>query len=104
MGEAGDVLGEGGPRGPQEADLVPGRVQGLLQHLGEEGFLQPHQVLLVRDEAHLHVQGEVLVQVAARVVLLHAPHRGHLVDPFKDPHHDLLVKLGGLGEVGPFSK
>jgi hypothetical protein len=55
---------------------------------------------VVVDEAELHVETDVLVDVADGVVRLGAEDRADLVDAFKDADHDLLVELWALGQEG----
>ena len=66
---------------------------------GEQAVFQTHHVFLVLDEAHFHVQRQVLVQVAAGGVLLGAVHGRDLEHALEHAHHDLLVKLRTLRQV-----
>ena len=54
---------------------------------------------MVGDEAELDVEGDVLGEMAHRVVRLGAEDGTRLVHPLEDAHHHLLVELGRLGEV-----
>jgi hypothetical protein len=59
---------------------------------------------VVLDEAKLHVQADVLVDVADGVVRLGAEDRSHLEDALKDADHDLLVELRALRQEGRAAK
>ena len=88
---------------PGQFHPQPLQVVGILRlqqvhHALEEGGLRLHQVGEGVDIAHLHVHGDILVQMAGGVVLLRPEHRGYLKHPLKDAHHHLLVELGGLGQ------
>ena len=60
-----------------------------------------HDVVLVLDPGHLPVEGDELRHVAVGVGLLGPEGGTDLVHPVESGgHQDLLVQLGGLGEVG----
>src|SRR5690606_41262306 len=58
----------------------------------------------VGEEAKLHAQADILVDVAHSVVWFGAKDRPNFIDALKDADHDLLVKLGALGQVGGTAK
>ena len=62
-------------------------------------LLHLHDFLKTFDIAHLKVHPRILVQMPGSIVLLRPKHRPHLINPLKDPHHHLLVKLGTLGQI-----
>ena len=59
-----------------------------------------HHVPMVADEAHLRVQADVLVDVAHRIVRLGPEDRSHLEHALENAHHDLLVELRALRQIG----
>ncbi len=65
---------------------------------------QRHHCEMVLDEAELHVQADVFVEVARGVVRLGAKDRSNLEDALEDANHDLLVELRTLRQVGGPSK
>src|SRR5690625_1464597 len=73
-------------------DAFDHRLYGLL--------LQPEHFLYTLDEAHLHVEREVLGEVAGGVGFLCPVDGSDFEDPFEDGEHHLLVELWRLGEVG----
>ncbi len=99
QGDARNMGGHVGNGGAQQVELG---LRGGFQaghDAGQQAVLEAHDVFLVLDEAHLDVQAQVLVQVAARGVLLGAVHGRDLEHAFEHADHDLLVQLRALREV-----
>ena len=98
-----DRIGPGG-----DVDLLPKDLQLLraallqsLENMVDDLLDHRHDLLLVRDPGHLAVEGDELRHMTVGVGLLGTECRSDLVDAVQTGgHEDLLVELGGLGQVG----
>jgi len=70
--------------------------QDAAYHLREHG----HDIPVVLDESQLDVQADIFVDVPDRVVRLCTEDWSHFEDPLEHAHHDLLVELRALREIG----
>src|SRR5207244_3393088 len=60
---------------------------------------QSHHRKVVLDEDELHIQADILVEVARGIMWLGAKDRTDLEDALKDTHHNLFIELWALCEV-----
>src|SRR5947209_2000971 len=70
------------------------------QYASDDITQQGHDREVVLDETKLGIQTDVLVDVARCVVRLGAEDRANLENSLEDAHHDLLIELWTLGQVG----
>ena len=70
----------------------------------QQGCLQDHHILLTFDKAHLHIEGDILVEVAGGSMFLCAVCRRDLKDALIDAYADLLVELRGLSQIDLFAE
>src|ERR1051326_8179953 len=61
---------------------------------------QGHNREVIFDETKLDIQADILVDVACCVVRLGSEERGNLENTLEDAHHDLLIELWTLCQVG----
>ena len=77
----------------EQVQLVGALLAHRLDDMLQQACLKLHHILLTLDKAHLHIQRDILVQVARGIVLLGAISRGDLKHTLIHSYADLLVEL-----------
>ena len=95
----GHLLGQDRINGIEEVELVRTVALHDGDDMAQQGCLQRHDILLTFDEAHLHIEGDILIEVAGGSMFLRAVGGRNLEDALIDADADLLVELRRLGEI-----
>ena len=95
----GNLLGQYGVDRIEELELM--RTVALYDRddMAEESSLESHDIFLTFDEAHLDIEGDVLIEVTGGSMFLCAVGGSDLEDALIDAYADLLIELRGLREV-----
>ncbi len=83
----------------QEVQLVRAIGCHTIDDIVQERGLESHHILLPFDKAHLHIEGDILIQVARGIVLLGTIGRRNLEHALIDANTYLLVELRRLRKI-----
>ena len=95
----GYLLGQYGVDRIEELELVGTIAFYDGDDMTEQSRLKGHDILLAFDEAHLHIEGDVLIEVAGGGMFLCAVSGCDLEDALIDADADLFVELRALREI-----
>ncbi len=90
--------------GTQQVQLVRTIGCHAIDDIVQQRCLQSHHILLTFDEAHLHIERDILVQMARSIVLLRTISRRNLEDALVDTDTNLLVELRRLSQIDLLAK
>ena len=96
---SGNLLGQYGVHRIEELQLVRTIAFNDSDDMTKQGSLEGHDVLLTFDEAHLDIEGDVLIEVTGGSMFLCAVSGSDLEDALIDADADLFVELRALRKV-----